>query len=67
MMLAAALHKLGIAFDIYEQAPELTEVGAGVSQIHSTKGTRRRTATADVGDGGNVVKVKAQRCHKNSR
>ncbi len=30
MTLAAALHKLGIAFDVYEQAPELTEVGAGV-------------------------------------
>jgi hypothetical protein len=30
MTLAAALHKVGIAFDVYEQAPELTEVGAGV-------------------------------------
>ncbi len=30
MILAAALHKLGISFDLYEQAPALTEVGAGV-------------------------------------
>jgi len=30
MTLAVALHKVGIAFDVYEQAPELTGVSAGV-------------------------------------
>ena len=52
MTLAAALHKLGIAFDVYEQAPELTEVGAGVGlwsnalfsldQIGAAERVRRR-------------------------
>jgi NADPH-dependent 2,4-dienoyl-CoA reductase/sulfur reductase-like enzyme len=30
MTLASALHKLGIEAHVYEQAPALTEVGAGV-------------------------------------
>src|SRR5512143_686166 len=30
MALAAALHKIGVVADVYEQAPEITEVGAGV-------------------------------------
>ena len=30
MTLAAALHQVGVVADVYEQAPEITEVGAGV-------------------------------------
>lgn len=30
MALAAALHKVGVVADVYEQAAEITEVGAGV-------------------------------------